>query len=132
MDVIVLAGISCLVFFSAAVQHASTVLSRGVGFVMSDRSTPLDEGGFPGRAKRTLQNNLESALMMAPLAVILLVLDLSTSTTQVTCAVYLAARVSFTLAYWLGWNPVRSVSWAIGMLAVAVTFAALVLTLSTA
>jgi uncharacterized MAPEG superfamily protein len=123
MELIVLTGIALLVFTSAAVQHASTALARGVGFVMSDRSEPLPETGFTGRARRTLQNTLESAGMMAPLAVVALVTGSSGPVMHVAGAVYLAARVTFCLAYWLGINLVRSLSWAVGMAAIAVTFA---------
>ncbi|MHA7773201.1 MAPEG family protein [Roseibium sp. M-1] len=126
MEITVLIGLACLIFLSAAVQHAGTVRLRGVGFVMSDRSQPLPETGFPGRARRTLQNNLESAAMMLPLAVVLLVTSGGTPMTQVAGAVYLAARIVFSVAYWFGFSSIRSLSWATGMAAIAVTFAVLV------
>ena len=123
MEIIVLIGVACLIFLSAAVQHAGTVIMRGVGFVISDRSDPMPETGFSGRARRTLQNNLESAAMMLPLVVVLLVTGTGNLTTQAAGGVYLLARFGFSLAYWLGISTVRSVSWAIGMAAIAVTFA---------
>jgi len=122
MEIVVLIGLACLIFLSAAVQHAGTVRLRGVGFVMSDRSQPLPETGFPGRAGRTLQNNMESAAMMLPLTVILLVTDGGTEASEIAALVYLAARLSFSVAYWLGLSLIRSLSWAIGMAAIAVTF----------
>ncbi|WP_269582571.1 MAPEG family protein [Roseibium sp. Sym1] len=132
MEIIVLIGIAVLVFLSAAVQHASTALARGVGFVMSDRSEPLPETGFTGRARRTLQNTLESSAMMAPLAVVALVTGAATPVTQAAGAVYLAARLTFCLAYWLGISLVRSLSWAAGMAAIAVTFTVLTVQLLSA
>jgi len=122
MEIIVLIGLACLIFLSAAVQHAGTVRLRGVGFVMSDRSQPLSETGFPGRAGRTLQNNMESAAMMLPLMVALLVTAGGTEASEIAAIVYLAARLSFSIAYWFGFSLIRSFSWAVGMAAIAVTF----------
>src|ERR1700730_14543138 len=61
---------AALIWLSVLVQHLNNVKSKGTAFVMSDRSTPLDEGGFTGRATRTLRNNMESALMYAPVALV--------------------------------------------------------------
>lgn len=122
MEIVVLIGLACLIFLSVAVQHAGTVRLRGVRFVMSDRSQPLPEDGFSGRARRTLQNNMESAAMMLPLTVVLLVTSGGSQASEIAAAVYLAARLSFSVAYWFGLSSVRSLSWAIGMASVAVTF----------
>ena len=109
-----------LVFLSAAVQHASTVWAKGVGFVMTDRSTPLADGGFAGRAKRTLQNNLESGVMMIPLSLSAVYMNLSGA--LVTFAyIYAVARIGFTLCYWFALNPIRSAFWGVGMAMIAAT-----------
>lgn len=108
-----------LVFLSAALQHANTVSTRGLRFVFTDRSTPLAREGFAGRAARTLQNNLESAAMFVPPAAILVLLGQTTLVTTLAAAVYIVARVGFTLSYWLGANRPRSLFWGIGMASIA-------------
>ncbi|WP_417684057.1 MAPEG family protein [Roseibium sp.] len=111
----VLVGIAVIVFASAAIQHAGTVLSRGVGFAMTDRSEALPETGFSGRSRRTLQNNLESATMAVPILTVLVSLNLASGLTGIFSLIYLAARVSFTINYWIGFSRLRSFSWGIGM-----------------
>lgn len=109
-----------LVFISAAVQHLNTIGSKGLAFVFTDRATPLSRDGFAGRAARTLQNNLESAGMVAPAAMVLLVLGVSNPIVVGAALIYAGARVGFTLAYWAGVNKARSFFWGLGMAMIAV------------
>lgn len=116
--VVLAAGV--LVFVSATVQHLNTVLSKGVAFVFTDRSTPLSREGFAGRAARTLQNNLESAAMVVPVAVVLLLARVDNGIVQLASVLYVAARIGFTLSYWRGVNALRSFCWGLGMAMIAV------------
>ena len=109
-----------LVFISAGVQHLNTIGSKGLAFVFTDRATPLSRDGFAGRAARTLQNNLESAGMVAPAAMVLLVLGVSNPIVTGAALIYAGARVGFTLAYWAGVNKARSFFWGLGMAMIAV------------
>ena len=109
-----------LVFISAGVQHLNTIGSKGLAFVFTDRATPLSRDGFAGRAARTLQNNLESAGMVAPAAMVLLVLGVSNPIVVGAALIYAGARVGFTLAYWAGVNKARSFFWGLGMAMIAV------------
>jgi uncharacterized MAPEG superfamily protein len=112
-------GAGALVAISAVVQHLNTVVSKGFGVVFSDRSTPLSRDGFAGRAARTLQNNLESAAMVTPAALVIAMTRTESQIALIIAVIYLAARLSFTASYWFGINMARSASWAIGMAAVA-------------
>jgi uncharacterized MAPEG superfamily protein len=109
-----------LVFVSAAVQHLNTIGSKGLAFVFTDRAIPLSRDGFAGRAARTLQNNLESAGMVAPAAMVLLVLGVSSPIVAGAALIYAGARIGFTLAYWSGVNKARSFFWGLGMAMIAV------------
>ena len=109
-----------LVFISAAVQHLSTVRAKGIGFVMTDRSAPLADGGFAGRAKRTLQNNMESGAMMIPLSLSAILLDAQGTLLVSAAYIYAATRVGFTLSYWFALNPLRSAFWGVGMAMIAI------------
>lgn len=109
-----------LVFVSAAVQHLNTVGSKGLDFVLADRSTPLSREGFAGRATRTVQNNLESAGMVLPAAAVLLVTGTSSAVISGAALIYAAVRVGYTLTYWTGFNKLRSFFWGIGMAMIAV------------
>ena len=104
-----------LIWLSAVIQHVSNVASRGAQYVMSDRSAPQDMTGFFGRATRTLSNNLESALMFVPLALLCMLTGHSNAVTHLASAIYIGARSVFSLSYWFKIRTIRSVSWAAGM-----------------
>lgn len=118
-----------LVWVSAMVQHSSNIITRGARYVMSDRSVAPDMGGFFGRASRTLSNNMESALMYIPPAVIFIILGHSNYASQTMAAVYIGARSTFSLAYWLN-LPVRSMAWLTGMICCAFAVGLAVLALA--
>ena len=108
-----------LVFVSAGVQHLTTVSSKGLGFVFTDRSTPLSRDGFAGRAARTLQNNIESAGMVVPAAIVLLISSADSVLITLPALAYCGARIGFTWSYWLGASRMRSLFWGLGMAAIA-------------
>jgi uncharacterized MAPEG superfamily protein len=109
---------AALIWLSVLVQHLNNVKSKGTAFVMSDRSTPLDEGGFTGRATRTLRNNMESALMYAPVALVAVISHTTGELTKWIAIVYMVARALFTVGYWLNVSFVRPPSWLVGMVCV--------------
>jgi uncharacterized MAPEG superfamily protein len=115
---IIVAG--ALVWISAVGQHIGNLTSHGAKWVMSDRSHPVSDDGFPGRSARTLRNNVESCAMYVPVAFLSLVLHQSSWATGVTAGVYAAIRTIFTLCYWLKFNSLRSLSWLVGMICNAV------------
>lgn len=119
-----------LVWLSALVQHLTNVVKRGPRYVMSDRSVAPDMEGFFGRASRTLSNNIESALMYIPPVLILIILGRTSSATQAVAAVYIGARCAFSIAYWLGLSPIRSLAWLTGMICCALAVACVVLALA--
>jgi len=115
---IIVAG--ALVWLSAIVQHIGNLTGIGAQWVMSDRSQAVRDDGFVGRSARTLRNNLESCAMYVPSALTVSVLHQSSSLVAVTAGVYAAARAIFTLCYWLKINSLRSLSWLVGMICIAV------------
>jgi uncharacterized MAPEG superfamily protein len=104
-----------LVWLSALVQSRSNASARGPKYMLSDRSVSPPLEGFYGRATRTLANNIESALMWVPPVVVILMLHRATWISQLSAGAYIAARVVFTLSYWLKIPLVRSLAWFVGM-----------------
>jgi uncharacterized MAPEG superfamily protein len=109
-----------LVWLSAVVQHVQNLKAQGAKWVTSDRSEPVANDGFTGRAARTLRNNIESAAMYVPIAVAATILHLNSSVITGAAVVYVAARTTFTLFYWFKINQLRSLSWLIGMICILV------------
>ncbi|WP_426440387.1 MAPEG family protein [Bradyrhizobium genosp. P] len=109
-----------LIWLSAIAQHANNLASHGNAYVMSDRSKQLPDDGFTGRSARALRNNMESALMYVPVAVVTVLQGHSSWLISAVALVYMVVRTTFTLGYWLPINPIRSLSWLIGMICIAV------------
>jgi uncharacterized MAPEG superfamily protein len=90
---------------------------------------PLIEQVSPrtGRLVRALDNHFE-ALILFTLAVTVVTLSHQSTAFTGTCAwVYLAARILYVPAYWLGLSPWRSLIWSAGFLAtLAMILAALI------
>src|SRR5215471_6891503 len=102
---------AALVWLSALVQHVSNILERGPQYVVSDRSAPPPLQGFFGRATRTLSNNIESALMWVPPMVVILLLHRTSWLSQLFAVVYIGARITFAVCYWLKIPVLRSLAW---------------------
>ena len=109
-----------LVFLAVLVQHVTNISRKGVGYVLSSRSEPPASDGFAGRAARTVQNNLESCAMYAPVALALVVLHKESTLSYWAAASYIAARGVFDLCYWFRVEGLRSAAWFGGMLATAI------------
>ena len=109
-----------LILASVLVQHINTAVTKGPMFVMGDRSQPLTEAGFTGRARRTLQNNLEAAGMFIPAALCLVFTSQSGGETiPWICLVFVIVRTTYTIGYWINVSILRSFSWVFGMICIA-------------
>jgi uncharacterized MAPEG superfamily protein len=117
ISVIYIAGV---IWLSAAVQHVANLMLKGSKWVTSDRSQPVGEEGFAGRAARTLRNNSESALMYVPIALVASITNLNSPLINWLAAIYMAVRTFFSLGYWFKINPLRSLSWLIGMVTILI------------
>lgn len=109
-----------LVFLAVLVQHFTNISRKGVGYVLSSRSEPPALDGFAGRAARTLQNNLESCAMYAPVALAIVALHKESTLSYWAAASYVAVRVVFDLCYWFKLEGLRSGAWFGGMVATAI------------
>ena len=130
MELIAILGIGALTFVAAFGQHLYTVRSKGVGFVMTDRSQPLSSDGFAGRSGRALRNTVESSAMYVPAALVVVVLSGQTQITATAALVYLIARVGFLAAYWVGASGLRSGFWGVGIASIVVTYVGAISALS--
>jgi uncharacterized MAPEG superfamily protein len=105
-----------LVWASALVQHISNVVNRGAGYAVSDRAVAPEMTGFYGRATRTLSNNLESAIMYIPPALVVAILGKAAGITHYAALIYVAVRIVFSVSYWLNIPLIRSLAWFAGMI----------------
>ncbi|RTM15366.1 MAG: hypothetical protein EKK33_02025 [Bradyrhizobiaceae bacterium] len=118
---------SALVFLAVLVQHFNNVYRKGTRYVLSSRSESPGTDGFTGRATRTLQNNLESCAMYAPVALAVVVLHKQSTLSFYAALFYVLARVVFAFCYWFNISGVRSTAWLIGMISVGTMMAVVLL-----
>ena len=110
---------AALVWLSVTAQHVANVSARGATYAVGDRSTAPEMTGFYGRASRTLNNNIESALMYVPPTILIIQMGHSTTVTQWAAIIHIVARTVFTISYWMRIPNIRSLGWLVGMLCAA-------------
>jgi uncharacterized MAPEG superfamily protein len=99
-------------------------LELGPGKTLSPRDRDRLGGSLEDRLSsrtarlyRALNNHFE-ALILFSIAVVIVTLSDQSSAVTTTCAwIYLAARIAYVPAYWLGLTPWRSLIWFAGFLA---------------
>lgn len=122
LTVLALAGLLQVVQFALVSIPANREL--GPGKTASPRDPerlgkPLQEHLSPktGRLFRAFNNHFEG-LILFTIAVVVITLGPGSSGFTATCAwIYLAARIAYIPAYWLGLSPWRSLIWFTGFLA---------------
>lgn len=96
-----------------AIQGADTVINApkwGLGA----RDQARQGSAFTGRARRTVQNQIEAMAAFAPLVLVAHVLDLSGPLTVWGAGLFLGARVLFVPLYLLGVPYLRTLVWGAG------------------
>lgn len=133
LTVLALAGLLQAVQYVLMSVPANLELGVGKTTGPRDRSrlgTPLEEqvSDRTARLFRALNNHFEG-LIMFTLAVVVVTLGDKGSAFTATCAwIYLAARILYVPAYWLGLMPWRSLIWLVGFAATVLMILAALLT----
>ena len=94
-------------------------LELGPGYTMSARDREPSKQMSDGTARlgRALSNHFEGLILFTIACVTVTLSDQSTPFTAACAWTYLAARVVYIPAYYLGLRPWRSLIWAVGFLA---------------
>ena len=89
------------------------------GYTSSARDTPPSRQMSPttARLQRALNNHFEGLILFTIAVVVVTLGNQSTATTQYAAYAYLAARIAYVPAYYLGWRPWRSAIWMVGFAA---------------
>lgn len=105
---------------------AAVAVNRQLGsdYLMGPRDEPRQLGRTQGRLKRALDNYSEGLPLFAIACLLVALGDASSGLTVACAGVFLAARVLYVPAYVLGWNPWRSLIWAVGFFATVILLVA--------
>ena len=91
----------------------------GTGYTSSARDRPPSRplSLTTARLQRAMNNHFEGLILFTLAVVVVTLGQQSTPVTQYAAWTYLAARILYVPAYYLGWRPWRSAIWGVGFFA---------------
>ena len=117
LTVLALAGLLQVVQYLVFAVPANLELGTGYTSSARDRPPSRELSARTARLQRAMDNHFEG-LILFTLAVVVVTLGGQATGLTAACAwVYLAARILYVPAYWLGLRPWRSLIWVIGFAA---------------
>lgn len=118
IELFALVALGIILFVSILAQSLYLDLTSGFAYGFSSRDTPAQSHGVAGqRLDRNVRNQVEGIALFLPLAVVAAASDVSNSWTQWAAIIYVVSRAVYPFAYVFGLNPVRTIIWSIGFLA---------------
>lgn len=114
-ELLYLFGSVVILIVLIAVQAASTVLANGMQWGLGNRDEPARPSVFAGRAKRTVQNHIESLIMFGFPILLIETSDLNSGLTMMGAALYFWARLVYAPVYLIGIPVLRTLVWAVGL-----------------
>ncbi len=94
-------------------------IELGTGYTSSARDRPPSRplSLTTARLQRAMNNHFEGLILFTLAVVVVTLGQQSTPVTQYAAWTYLAARILYVPAYYLGWRPWRSAIWGVGFFA---------------
>ena len=117
LTVLALAGLLQTVQYVVFALPANLELGTRYTAGPRDRTPERPLSPVTGRLQRALNNHFEGLILFTLAVVVVTLGEQSTAVPQTAAWAYLAARVFYIPAYALGWQPWRSVIWAVGFFA---------------
>ncbi|MEM7638549.1 MAG: MAPEG family protein [Pseudomonadota bacterium] len=105
-----------ILFTLLMVQGTLVPLNQGLAWGLGSRDAARDKSAFQERTGRTIANHIEGMLLFIPLAMLVALLELSSTLTLWGAGLYLGGRVAFALFYLPGVPYLRSAAWGVAIL----------------
>jgi uncharacterized MAPEG superfamily protein len=123
-ELLYLGGFSVLFFLTIAIQGVIANLSKAHGpkVLAGARDNLAPETVMMGRARRTVQNSIEAAVLFLPAVVALGLADGFGAHSALGAAVFFWARVAFIPAYLFGMPWLRTLVWASSLIGVGMVW----------
>lgn len=112
-----------ILFLILGIQGGLVPLNQGLSWGLGSRDAKKDASALQGRASRTVANHIEGMMVFVPLALVVELMQLSSTLTLWGAGLYVAGRAAFAPLYLLGVPYLRSAAWgvaALGTILVAV------------
>lgn len=97
------------------IQGGLVPLNQGFAWGLGSRDAPKDKTAFQNRAARTVSNHVEGMLLFVPLAIVIVMADVSTSLTVWGAGLYAAGRLAYAPLYLMGVPFLRSAAWGVAV-----------------
>lgn len=104
-----------ILFVLLLVQGALVPLNQGLGWGLGNRDEARDKSSFQARAARTVANHIEGMCLFVPLALVVVLADMSSQLTVWGAGIYVLGRLAFMPLYLLGVPYLRSFAWGISV-----------------
>jgi uncharacterized MAPEG superfamily protein len=112
-----LAALLQVVQFTLFAVPANKELTPGYTSSPRDKPPSRQMSITTARLQRALNNHFEGLILFTIAVLVVTLGNQSTPVTQYAAYAYLAARILYVPAYYLGWRPWRSAIWAVGFFA---------------
>ena len=117
LTTLALAGLLQVAQYAAFAIPANSELGTGYTSSARDRPPSRPLSLTTARLQRAMNNHFEGLILFTLAVVVVTLGQQSTPVTQYAAWTYLAARILYVPAYYLGWRPWRSAIWGVGFFA---------------
>ena len=111
-------GTTLILFVLIGVQGAMVPINQGLLWGLGNRDEGGDNTPLQARAARTIANHIEGMLVFVPLAVTVVLSDISSTLTIWGAGLYLIGRALYAPIYLIGLPYLRSVAWAVSLVGI--------------
>ena len=111
-----------LLFIMIGFQGGVGLLNNGLKWGGGARDVAAKPSVLHGRATRAVRNHIEALCMFVPIVLVLNAAGISNEATVLWTKVFVGARVAYAVFYWLGLPWVRTLVWALGLVATVMLF----------
>lgn len=109
------AAATLILFVLLMGQGALVPINQGLGWGLGSRDEAKERTGLQARFSRTIANHIEGMSLFVPLALVVVLADLSSTLTVWGAGIYLLGRVAFAPLYLLGVPYLRSLAWGVSI-----------------
>jgi len=117
---------AALALVQAVIAAQGAMMQVGLGTLAGNREGMAEIKGWGGRAARAHRNMLENLVLFAILVFVAVLADKTNSTTLLGAQIFLGARVAYALVYIAGLPWIRTATWGVSVVGLAMIFVQLV------
>jgi len=96
--------------------------NNGLVWGSSARDTAAKPSLLHGRTGRAVRNHIEALCMFVPVVLVLNAAGISNEVTVLWTKIFVISRVAYAIIYWLGLPWIRTLVWALGVIATVILF----------